>query len=182
MKKALLIVFILTGTAFSGFAQQLRDMHSFAVGLNYGVPFGDGSNQYSYMTGVTGKFEFPTKQNQLRVVVISGLDIYAVKDPGKKGDKDAFIPVEFGARIGVNKFYFEGDAGLSISTNSPSSNYTGQALGIMYSPTIGYCLPVLDMQQLDFSIRYEGRTSSPGTLNVVALRVAYRFNFLKRNY
>ena len=155
-------------------------MHAFGVGINAGVPFGDGSDKYNFVTGVTAKFEFPAGSNLFKIVATTGLDIFSIKDPLKQADKDSFIPVEFGGKFFFHKFYLEGDAGLSISTNSPSSNYTGQALGVVFAPTIGYTLRTLDMQAVDFSLRYEGRTSSPGTINYVALRVGYRFSFSKR--
>jgi hypothetical protein len=182
MKKLILSLLIITGAAVSCYAQQEKDMREFSVGINAGLPFGDAADKYNFMTGVTAKYEFPTQTNVLKVVALTGLDIFSIKDPKKQADKDSFIPVEFGGKFLIHNFYLEGDAGLSISTNSPSSNYTGQALGFVYSPTVGYTLHTLDLQAVDFSLRYEGRTSSPGTINMVSLRVAYRFTFLKRTY
>lgn len=178
MKKVLFSIIIIAGTALTCFAQQPKDMRAFSVGLSLGLPVGSATDIYNYTSAVTAKYEFPTNSNTLKITATSGLDIFSVKNPIVSGKKDTFLPLEGGLKIYLSRFYVEGDAGASINTNT---NYAGHSVGLMYAPTVGFSIPSLDMQEVDFSLRYEGRVTSGGnSINQVAFRVAYKFDFFKR--
>jgi hypothetical protein len=172
MKKPLLLLLIFTASAFSCFAQQKLPT-SFSVGLNAGILVGPATNLYNYASGVTAKYEFASI-TKLKLTLTSGLDIFAVKDALNDAKKDTFLPLEVGGKYYMHRFYLEGAVGASINTNS---NYVGQGTGFVYAPGIGYSIPALDMQEVDFSIRYEGRVVSQSSINQIALRIAYKFDY-----
>lgn len=169
MKKLLLSLLILSASAFSCFAQHIK---SFSMGGEFGLPTGQAKNIHDYTGGFSMKFELSTGLPSLRFVAGLGYTDFVAKKRIGAVDAD-YLPIETGAKLYIYHLYFEGEVGGSINLNS---EYTGQRIGFIYAPGIGYTIPVLDFDEMDFGIRYEGRVESGGTVSQVVLRVAYKFN------
>lgn len=170
MKKLLLSLFIITASAFTCFAQHIE---SFSMGGEFGLPQGEARDLYDYTAGFSLKFELPTGIKPLKFIAQLGYTDYAVKLSVKKGVDADYLPIEIGAKLYIHKFYIEGDAGESTNINS---SYAGRRIALIYAPGIGYTIPALDFDEMDFGVRYEGRVEPGGTMGQVVLRVAYKFN------
>lgn len=170
MKKLLLLLLITTSSAFTCFAQTVQ---SFGMGGELGLLQGQAKGLYDYTAGFSIKIEMPTGVKPLKFITQLGFTDYAVKLSVKKGVDAAYLPIKIGAKLYIHRFYVEGDAGESTNLNS---NYTGRRIALIYSPGIGYVIPALDFDELDFGLRYDSRVQAGGNLNQVVLRVAYKFN------
>jgi len=169
MKKLLLSLLILSASAFSCFAQHIK---SFSMGGEFGLPTGQAKTIYDYSAGFSMKFELSTGVPPLRFIASLGYNDFVAKQ--HTGAIDAnYLPIETGAKLYIHRLYIEGDVGGSVNLNS---KYTGQRIGLIYAPGIGYTIPALDFDEMDFGVRYEGRVESGGTVSQVVLRVAYKFN------
>jgi hypothetical protein len=169
MKKLVLLLFIISATATACFSQNIQ---SFSMGGAFGFPTGQAKNVYDYSIGFAMKVELSTGVKPLRLVANLGYSDFVAKQGSQAVDAN-YLPIEVGAKLYLHQFYIEGDAGASVNLNS---NYSGGRVGLIYAPGIGYAVPALDFDEVDFSIRYEGRTDNGGTVSQVVLKVAYKFN------
>ena len=171
MKKFLLALVLLSGAAFSSFAQSSSSTGKFSIGLEAGLPIGDikdaggklfigGSLKYdhpiaagTFITGSAGYTSLSFKE-----VTIPGIG--TVK-PGSVG----FVPVKVGVKYFLaDSFYGEAQVGAAFGTES------GSGTAFAYSPGIGYAFG----GGLDLGVRYEA-WSKNGTISQVAARLAYSF-------
>jgi len=171
MKKLLLSLLIITASAFTCFAQHIQ---SFSMGGELGLPQGKAKDLYDYTAGFTLKFELPTGVKPLKFIAQIGYTDFGVKRSVKNGFDVDYLPIEVGAKLYIHQFYLEGDVGESTNLNS---GYAGPRVALIYAPGIGYTIPALDFDEMDFGLRYEGRVEPGGTMGQVVLRVAYKFNF-----
>jgi hypothetical protein len=168
MKKILLLIFILAGTAFTCFAQKLQ---SFSIGVDAGLPTGRATNIYDDAGGLSLKFESPTHISTLNISATADFSSLFLKKPVKKVQKVNYAAIEGGAKLYLHKFYLEGSLGVSANVNADVS----QRIGLLYAPAVGYSIHSLDLDEIDLGIRYDGRVESGGSINMIALTVAYRF-------
>jgi len=142
------------------------------MGGEFGLPIGQTKDTYDYTAGFSMKIELSTGVPPLRLIGNLAYNDYVAKL--HIGAVDAnYLPVEVGLKVYIQRLYLEGLVGGSVNLNS---NFPGQRIGLIYSPGIGYAIPSLDYDELDFGVRYDSRVQTGGNLNQVVLRVAYKFN------
>lgn len=177
MKKILLALFILGGTAFSSFAQTTKDGGKFSIGLEAGLPVGDAHNYSNYVIGGSLKYEYPVANN-LFITASAGYSSlhiksfdYSYNDPGfsfqlhSDGGSAGIIPVKVGAKYYFDGHFFgEGQLGAAFVTGE------GSGTAFVYSPGVGYTFT----GGFEAGVRYEA-WSNNGTIGQAALRLAYRF-------
>ncbi|SDD60502.1 hypothetical protein SAMN05216464_10243 [Mucilaginibacter pineti] len=171
MKKILLALVILGGTAFSSFAQTSSssspaDAAKFSIGFDGGLPTGKSKNFYSVVLGGSLKYEMPIASSTL-FTISAGYSSFQPKKEFKDAGLHAagFIPLKAGIKYYFNEgFYGEGQLGAVFSTGSDGGT------AFVYAPGIGYTIE----GGFDIGVRYEGWAKS-GTISQVALRVAYNF-------
>ncbi|WP_299586033.1 hypothetical protein [Mucilaginibacter sp.] len=166
MKKILLALVILGGTAFSSFAQTKSGDGKFSIGLEAGLPVGDIHNGYNYLIGGSLKYELPIAASTLFTISAGYSSLHpksVLKDLGF--GSVGFIPVKVGIKYYIeNGFFAEGQLGAAFGTKS------GTGTAFAYSPGIGYTFD----GGFEVGVRYEG-WSNNGTIGQAALRLAYRF-------
>ena len=169
MKKILLALVILGGTAFNSFAQTSSspaDAAKFSIGFDGGLPLGAAKDVYSVVLGGSLKYEMPIASSTL-FTISAGYSSFQPKKEFKDlgGDAAGFIHVKAGIKYYFNEgFYGEGQVGAAFSTHKDGGT------AFAYSPGIGYTLE----GGFDIGVRYEG-WSKDGTVSQIALRVAYGF-------
>lgn len=171
MKKVLLSLFVLAGTAFTCFAQQALPPEV-SLGANVGQPVGQTADVYKYTIGFEFKLEMPTKIKGFQYLGSVGFSDYPLKRKTNTLTEHDFITAEVGAKYHFNKWvYVEGEVGGSMNIND---NYPGQKIGLLYAPVMGISIPTIDYDHLDVGVRYEGRVASGNTVNIIGLVIAYR--------
>jgi len=177
MKK--LIFTLLAAIAFSAsFAQSKSGSNGakLSVGLDFGVPTGNWSNNYSIGFGGSGKAELPVS-SAFNFTITAGYINYYTKGGAKTireffgaSTYDGFIPVKAGGKYFFSpNFYGEAEVGARFGTN----NNSGTAF--IYAPGLGVSFPVSDKHDIDFGARYEGWSQDGGNIGQVAFRIAYKF-------
>jgi hypothetical protein len=162
MKKILLALLILGGTAFTTFAQS-KDGGKFSIGFEAGLPVGDAHNFYSSVFGGSLKYELPIAESTF-FTLSAGYNSFKVKEIFGGGSNGA-IPLKAGIKYYFDRgFFAEGQLGAAFSTQS------GGGTAFVYAPGIGYTFD----GGFEAGVRYEG-WSHNGTISQVGLRLAYRF-------
>ncbi|WPU95483.1 hypothetical protein SNE25_08100 [Mucilaginibacter sabulilitoris] len=168
MKKLLLVLAIVGGTAFSSFAQSSgpADAPKFSVGVEAGLPIGNIKNGYNFVIGGSLKYELPIAESTM-FTISAGYNSFLAKSEFKDigGESAGFIPVKAGIKYYLNQgFFAEGQLGAAFGTKS------GEGTAFAYSPGIGYTFD----GGFEAGVRYEG-WSHDGTVSQIGLRLAYRF-------
>ena len=173
MKKILLALAIIAGTACTTFAQtQSGDSGKFSIGVDAGLPLGNIHNYSSFVLGGSIKYELSIAPSTW-FTISAGYENFLYKSGYKDNLKAfgidrsgaGFIPVKAGIKYYIqNGFFAEGQLGAAFST------YKGDGTAFVYSPGIGYTFD----GGFEAGVRYEG-FSKGGTINQLALRLAYRF-------
>jgi hypothetical protein len=176
MKKILLPLFILIILAFKGYAQTdppvLMDL-----GATLGSTSGTASSTFSSVEGITIKVEFPFTGARTYFTATTGIAVFNLKSTyalDTTRQSAHYVPLELGIKQFLYKgIYIEGDIGESFNINS---NYLGYQSGFMYSPAVGFSLPLKQANQfVDFNLKYEGRLEQGGSINQIAFGIAYKF-------
>lgn len=170
MKKILLSLFIISASTVTCFAQQIE---SFSLGGEFGLPQDQASKLYNYTMGISVKLELPTYVKSLKFIAQLAYTDYVIKPSIRKSSDLEFLPIEVGAKLYIHKFYLEGDVGESTNLNS---SYKGKRVALICAPGIGYAIPVLISDEIDFGLKYEVRIQTGDDLIQPVLRVAYKFN------
>ena len=173
MKKVLLALAIIAGTAFTTFAQtKSGDSGKFSIGVDAGLPLGNTKDISSFAIGGSIKYELPIAAGTL-FTVSAGYENFLYKSEYKDFLKlggidrsgEGFVPVKVGIKYYIeNGFFAEGQLGAVFGTRS------GSGTAFAYSPGVGYTFD----GGFEAGVRYEG-WSHDGTVSQVALRLAYRF-------
>ncbi|MDB4919975.1 hypothetical protein [Mucilaginibacter sp.] len=173
MKKILFSLAILGLTVVSALAQTTPNSGKFSVGFEAGVPFGALTADISSVAlGASLKYDYPIA-GAVFITVSAGYTNFIYKSDyrdilkafGIDKSGEGFVPVKAGIKYYVSGgFYGEAQGGVVFSTESGGGN------AIAYAPGIGYTW----VDSVDIGARYEG-WSHNGTINQVALRLAYRF-------
>ena len=167
MKKILLAAILLGGTVFTSYAQTSKETGKFSIGVEAGLPLGDASDVSNFAIGGSLKYEVPVATNTF-VSLSGGYTEFLYKSDVKDetGQSGAgFVPIKVGLKYYFNtNFYAEGQIGATFATES------GGGTAFAYAPGIGYTFK----GGFDLGFRFEG-WSKDGSLNQLALRLAYRF-------
>jgi len=170
MKKVLLATLLFLGVAATSFAQ---DGGKFSVGVEAGLPVGDGSKTQSFAIGGSLKYDIPiadalaftisagyTSFQGKTTTVSSGANSLTIKYPAA-----GFVPVKAGIKYFLaESFYGEVQVGAAFSTQSRGG------VAFAYSPGIGYKFSDV----LDLGVRYEG-WSKNGTVSQIGARLGFSF-------
>jgi len=163
MKKILLALALIAGTAFTTFAQSKSDGGKFSIGFDAGLPVGNIHHIASSILGGSLKYELPIAPATF-FTISGGYSSLKLKDI-LGGGSTGFVPVKAGIKHYIqNGFFVEGQLGATFSTES------GGGTAFAYSPGIGYTVD----GGFEIGVRYEG-WSHDGTIGQAALRLAYRF-------
>jgi hypothetical protein len=172
MKKFLLALVLLSGAAFSSFAQTSKEGGKFSIGLEAGLPVGSYKDVSSFVIGGSLKYDHPIAENTF-VTGSAGYNKFISKSDFKDiGYSFYGIPVKVGVKyFFAESFYGEAQLGAAFTRasadNTPSSSKTAFA----YAPGIGYSFG----GGVDLGVRYEGWAISGGTISQIAARLAYSF-------
>ncbi len=184
MGKILLFIIVFSGTAFSSLAQtkptaatpvSSKYTPQLSIGGEFGVPTGDANQIYGKVIGASVKLELPVSASPFSFVITTGISSFLLKfNYAGVFNNATYAPLEAGGKYYFSKIgYFEGDFGLSSNI---SGNYSTSKNAFIYSPVIGLSAPTNKHKAtVDMGIRYEGRVERGGTVNQIALRMAYRF-------
>jgi hypothetical protein len=165
MKKIVLALALIAGTAFTTFAQSKSDGGKFSIGFEAGLPVGNFHNIASSIFGGSLKYELPIAPSTL-FTISAGYSSLKYKDfLGFDGGSSGFVPVKVGIKYYIeNGFFAEGQLGATFATGD------GGGTLFAYSPGVGYTFA----GGFEAGVRYEG-WSKNGTIGQAALRLAYRF-------
>lgn len=171
MKKFLLAVVLLSGAAFSSFAQSSKDSGKFSIGVEAGLPVGDVKNFSSFAIGGSLKYDHPIAENTF-ITGSAGYTKFLSNDDAKSiGYKLYAIPVKVGVKyFFAESFYGEAQVGAAF-VNESILGASGNTTTFAYSPGIGYSFG----GGVDLGVRYEGWTKSGTTISQVAARLAFSF-------
>jgi hypothetical protein len=213
MKKTLLALVVLVCAALTSYAQVPGEGGSglrISGGFGVGGTIGHNASDYPVASGVNLNLEIPTSGDlPLSILLKTGYTGFISKDGYSTGYSSdygsysygsivSFIPLQIGARVYVNKLFFEAAAGASFCINSDPSAYTSKKTALLVTPAIGYGwrFGYSEKFGLDLSLAYEARieptrsittsyddgegnsidiTTATGAYNQVALRVAFSF-------
>lgn len=169
MKKFLLAVVLLSGAAFSSFAQS-KDSGKFSIGLEAGLPVGDVKNLSNFAIGGSLKYDHPIAENTF-ITGSAGYTKFLSNDDAKSiGYKLYAIPVKVGVKyFFAESFYGEAQVGAAFA-NEKVAGVSNSTTAFAYSPGIGYAFG----GGVDLGVRYEG-WSKNGTISQVAARLAFSF-------
>jgi len=164
MKKFLLALVLLSGAAFSSFAQTSSESGKFSIGLEAGLPVGDIKDAGGKLfIGGSLKYDQPIATGTF-VTFSAGYTSLSFKDTYGGGSL-GFAPVKVGVKYFLaESFYGEAQVGAAFGTKS------GTGTSFAYSPGIGYAFG----GGVDLGVRYEA-WSKNGTISQVAARLAYSF-------
>ncbi len=212
MKKTLLALVVLVCAALTSYAQVPGEGGSgmrLSGGFGVGATIGHNASDYPAATGINLNLEIPTGGDlPLSIILKTGYTGFISKNGYSTGYSDgvsysygsivSFVPAQIGARVYVNKLFFEAAAGASFCVNSDPSQYTSKKTALLVTPAIGYGwrFGYSEKMGLDLSLAYEARieptrettttyddgsgstasiTSTTGAYNQVALKVAFSF-------
>jgi len=173
MKKVLLALAIIAGTAFTTFAQtKSGDSGKFNIGVEAGLPVGDAHQVFNSVFGASVKYELPIAPSTW-FTVSAGYNAFLYKSEVKDAFKalgqdrsvEGFVPVKVGVKYYIEQgFFAEGQLGAAFGTRS------GRGTAFDYAPGIGYTFD----GGFEAGVRYEA-FSKNGTISQIGLRLAYRF-------
>ncbi|RVU00186.1 DUF3575 domain-containing protein [Mucilaginibacter limnophilus] len=175
MKKFLLALVVLSGTAYGALAQT-SEPGKFSVGVEAGLPLGDAGDAFNFAIGGSLKYELPVAE-QFSVSLSAGYTnlMYkgevkdALEESGESKSGIGFIPVKAGAKYYFNGSFNEGFFG-EAQLGATFSTEEGGGTAFTYAPGVGYSFG----NGLETGLRYEA-WSNDGTISQLGLRIAYKF-------
>ena len=178
MKKIVLTLLLASASVFSCLAQ--NTIQDIGVSAEIGLPTGTASDLYTVAKGANIIFETPTQIRNLQLTASVGYTYLNTKKElvvtkrYTTGTPNAnFLPVEVGAKYYRNNFFIQGELGAS---GALTAAYPGPRVGVLYTPAIGYTMQGFDLDKMDVSLGYQGRSGGDGNTNHVFLRLFYRFH------
>jgi hypothetical protein len=171
MKKFLLALVLLSGAAFSSFAQTSSESGKFSIGLEAGLPVGKVKDYSSFAIGGSLKYDHPIAEGTF-FTLSAGYTKFLSNDDAKAIDYKLYaIPVKAGIKyFFAEGFYGEAQVGAAF-VNESSGGFSGNTTAFAYSPGIGYVLG----GGVDLGVRYEGWSKSGTTISQIAARLAFSF-------
>jgi len=150
-----------------------------SVGPEAGIPLGNLKDHYNWTLGGSVQADYALVKRTLYINLNAGYtNIFADNTPGL--DDLQLIPVKLGVKyypFSNNNVYVQGQAGVSFITNS-TSVYNDKSAAFVYTPQIGYLIPLGKGNYLDAAVKFDGNSKfvDGGTSNnVIGIRVAYAF-------
>jgi hypothetical protein len=196
MKKLLILTAIFSLATFVAFAQNYNTSPQISFGLSPGIAVGSVSNVYPEAGNISAKFTYPFKGTPVSLTLKTGYTFYASNsgydigvgyggfgysygsDSYGYGSVASFVPVTAGLKVYVaNRFFIEGEAGVSFNVNTYPGDYTGKTTAFIYSPGAGYSFPLgySRKQSLDLGLAYENRVEPGGGYEQIAIHAFFNF-------
>ncbi len=180
MKKLLLILIASTCIALIAGAQEKGSIH-IGAGIDGAFPLGDFGEGYGFGIGASAKGMYGINDAGQATLTLGFLR-FGMKDGNELfSGSTSLIPVLVGYRHRFSDLYAEGQVGLTAVRTSIKIKDAGLAslagLSASESAThFGYAVGAgYLMGNLDLGLRFQGVAAEGGSLNFVALRVAYNF-------
>lgn len=171
MKKFLLALVLLSGAAFSSFAQSSSETGKFSIGVEAGIPVGDIKNATNFVIGGSLKYDHPIAEGTF-VTLSAGYNKFLAKGEAKDAGYSFYgIPVKAGLKyFFAEGFYGEAQLGAAFTKSKIEGLGSESATAFAYSPGIGYVFG----GGVDLGVRYEA-WSKNGTVGQIAARLAFSF-------
>ncbi|SIT14012.1 hypothetical protein SAMN05421788_10450 [Filimonas lacunae] len=150
-----------------------------SVGPEVGLPVGSLKDGYNWSMGGSVQAELPIVKKSLYVLLNAGYNNFFAKDD-IAGAKDLqLIPVKAGLKFYAYKgLYVQGSAGASFVANKSDVGAT-KSTAFVYSPQIGYLIPLGKNNYLDAGVKFESTAKlvdGGSNSNFFGVRVAYGLN------
>lgn len=175
------------GSTFASKAQSTKTTAPngiiYSVGIESGLALGSSRDLHKWSLGGSVGADIPVA-DRLYATINTGYQ----NNFGKKNvygtsytaADDHLIPVKAGLKyFPISGLYIQGEAGAAFSLNKKEAGYTKSA-AFLYTPTIGFLLPVGKNNYLDAGIQYEGSTKFNAFENskesMLGLHIAYAFS------
>ena len=138
----------------------------FGVGLETGLPTGQGRDFSHFELGGTARLQFDVNPDFAFTLTSGYYNFFGRQDgPYVKYNSLGVIPVKAGIKWFYSRcFYFGMEAGEAFELNSDGTNKLDLA------PAIG-----IAGKKIDVSVRYENFSNNQNTYGMAALRIAYGF-------
>jgi hypothetical protein len=197
MRKFLRLIIVSIVTVTSAYAQHSSTSPQFSVGLNPGVAVGPVSSVYPVAGNISLRLTAPLSNSPISLTFTTGYTFYTSSQDYSVGfgfggvgvgyggggydyygSTASFIPVMAGVKIYVaNRFFIEGEAGVSFNVNTYPQDYTGKTTAFIYSPGIGYTFPLgySGRNSTEVGLVYENRVEPGGGYTQIAAHLAYNF-------
>ena len=178
MKRLLLSLAISGIFAFSTVSAQTKESawhgQQLSFGFDAAAPVGDFSDFHKFGLGLSVQFQTPIAKN-LNFTASVGYLNFTGKEYLRTGyliikeNNLSAVPVKVGVRYFISdKFYAGAELGAAFGTSDNAGTMA------VYSPNIGFQLPLANKKAIDLGLRYEGWANN-GSSAFVGLRAAYNF-------
>lgn len=197
MRKFLRLLIVSIVTVTSAYAQHNSALPQLSIGVNPGIAVGAVSSVYPVAGNISIGLTAPLSNSPVSLIFTTGYTFFTTSqnysvgfgygDTGVGyggggydyyGSTASFIPVMAGVKIYVaNRFFIEGEAGVSFNVNTYPQDYTGRTTAFIYSPGIGYTFPLgySGRNSSEVGLVYENRVEPGGGYTQIAAHLAYNF-------
>jgi hypothetical protein len=181
MKTGIAILALMMGLAIGVNAQSKNERPGLilSVGPEAGVPVGNLSDYYKWSLGGSVQADLAIIKKTLYVNLNAGYtNVFA--DYSLGADDLRLIPVKAGLKyfpVHNLNLYVQGQAGVSFITNS-TSPLTNKSAAFVYTPQIGYLIPLGKGNYLDAGVKFDGNSKfvdGGQSSNLIGIRLAYAF-------
>lgn len=181
MKKRFTLMLLMTAISATTVLAQKGDK-KINAGIDIGMPIGDFGNAYGIGFGATAKGLYGISDIG-QITLTMGYIHFGIKDaPDEISGSAGLIPILGGYRHHFEKLYAEGQFGFTVVRSSMKYKNLegipglGEIGGSSSNTNLGYAFGVGYLfDKWDLGLRFQGVSSSGGSLNFVALRVGYSF-------
>ncbi|NRF40988.1 outer membrane beta-barrel protein [Pedobacter foliorum] len=164
----LLMLFLFTNTHAQSSAQAAEPR--LGIGLDLGLPIGDFGDFANYGVGGSILYQHPVSTSLNITGNVGYIKFNGKQTIGTLKYMQSFIPIKVGARYFLTQnIYGTAEVGSSIATTS------GSGASFIYTPGLGFEIPVSSNGSLDIGARYESWTKNTGTISFIGIRAGYNF-------
>lgn len=150
-----------------------------SAGPEAGIPVGNWNNYYKWSLGGSVQADLAVIKKTLYVNLNAGYtNVFA--DYTTSANDYQLIPVKAGLKyfpVSKLNLYVQGQAGVTFITNS-TTPFNNKSAAFVYSPQIGYLIPLGKGNYLDAGVKFEGNSKfvdGGESSNLLGIRVAYAF-------
>ena len=190
MKKTLLITLITICFTVRALAQTDGERPKLGVGITFGGTTGSASGYFPAAGGLAVRFELPLSA-PVNFVLASGYtsfvssngystgyeyDTYDGGGSYSSGSLATFVPIQAGIKFfPFSRFFFEGDAGVSLKLSDNTDDFPGKKVAPLISPSAGYSIGIgsSDRYSIDLSLGYDARLEPGGGYSEVIFKAVF---------
>ena len=172
MKKTVILIFVISALATSGFAQKETKSFSAGFGFEAGVPTGNISNAFNSLFGLTVRFSYHAGPGFITFTT-GGIALGPKKIEGQPTKVGLEIPVKFGYKYIIqHHFFVMGEMGYASFKSY--YGYQGSVLSTTSGSFVAAPAAGFQVNTFEASLRYE-IISSNGGGGLLALRLGFNF-------